>query len=63
LEPGDALEAMIDGQFSAVAAVRGARSAIEQAAKAMEVRLRFRGRLVYVGAGTSAVSRPRTVPN
>src|SRR5712671_3160433 len=52
-EPGDALEAMIDGQFSAVAAVRGARSAIEKAAKGMEARLRFRGRLVYVGAGTS----------
>lgn len=52
-EPPDALEAMIDGQFAAVAAVRSARSAIEQAAKAMEARLRYRGRLIYVGAGTS----------
>jgi len=52
-EPGDALEAMIDGQFAAVAAVRAARSAIEQAAKEMEARLRYRGRLIYVGAGTS----------
>lgn len=52
-EPRDALEAMIEGQFAAVAAVRAARGAIEHAAKAMEVRLRYRGRLVYVGAGTS----------
>jgi N-acetylmuramic acid 6-phosphate etherase len=51
--PADALEAMIDGQFGAVAAVRAARLAIEQAAKAMEARLRYRGRLIYVGAGTS----------
>src|SRR3954454_1156174 len=49
----DALEAMIDGQFAAVAAVRTARSAIEAAARAMEARLRYRGRLIYVGAGTS----------
>src|SRR5258708_33931508 len=52
-EPADALEAMIDGQFGAVAAVRAARGAIEDAAKAMEARLRYRGRLIYVGAGTS----------
>ena len=52
-DPGDALEAMIDGQFGAVAAVRAARLALEQAAKAMEARLRYRGRLLYVGAGTS----------
>jgi|SRR6187401_18012 N-acetylmuramic acid 6-phosphate etherase len=52
-EPGDALEAMIEGQFAAVAAVRAARAAIEQAAKSMEARLRHRGRLIYVGAGTS----------
>ena len=52
-EPGDALDAMIEGQFAAVAAVRTARSAIEQAAKEMEARLRYRGRLIYVGAGTS----------
>jgi N-acetylmuramic acid 6-phosphate etherase len=52
-EPGDALDAMIEGQFAAVAAVRAARSAIEQAAKEVEARLRYRGRLIYVGAGTS----------
>ena len=52
-EPADALEAMIDGQFAAVAAVRNARLAIEQAAKSMEARLRYRGRIIYVGAGTS----------
>jgi N-acetylmuramic acid 6-phosphate etherase len=52
-DPADALEAMIDGQFGAVAAVRAARIALEQAAKAMESRLRYRGRLIYVGAGTS----------
>lgn len=52
-EPADALESMIDGQFAAVAAVRGARLAIEHAAKSMESRLRYRGRIIYVGAGTS----------
>ena len=52
-EPADALDAMIEGQFAAVAAVRGARASIENAARAMEARLRYRGRLVYVGAGTS----------
>src|SRR5436305_6316355 len=51
--PGDALEGMIEGQFAAVAAVRAARVAIEAAARAMESRLRYRGRLVYVGAATS----------
>jgi N-acetylmuramic acid 6-phosphate etherase len=44
---------MIEGHFSAVAAVRAARPEIEQAALAMEERLRKTGRLVYVGAGTS----------
>src|SRR5256714_15681112 len=52
-DPADSLEAMIEGQFAAVAAVRSARASIENAAKAMEARLRYRGRLVYVGAGTS----------
>jgi N-acetylmuramic acid 6-phosphate etherase len=52
-DASDALEAMIDGQFGAVAAVRAARSSIEAAAQAMEARLRFRGRLIYAGAGTS----------
>jgi N-acetylmuramic acid 6-phosphate etherase len=49
----DALEAMVEGQFAAVAAVRAARGEIEDGAKAMEARLRYRGRLIYVGAGTS----------
>jgi N-acetylmuramic acid 6-phosphate etherase len=52
-EPGDILEAMIEGQFAAVAAVRAARPALETAAIAMEGRLRRQGRLVYAGAGTS----------
>jgi len=49
----DILEAMIEGQFSAVAAVRAARPAIERAALAMEARLKDIGRLIYCGAGTS----------
>jgi N-acetylmuramic acid 6-phosphate etherase len=52
-DPADVLEAMIEGQFAAVAAVRAARPALEAAALAMEGRLRQRGRLVYAGAGTS----------
>jgi N-acetylmuramic acid 6-phosphate etherase len=52
-DASDALEAMIDGQFGAVAAVRAARSSIEAAAEAMEARLRYRGRIIYAGAGTS----------
>jgi N-acetylmuramic acid 6-phosphate etherase len=51
--PGDILDAMIEGQFAAVAAVRAARPALERAALAMEPRLRDGGRLVYAGAGTS----------
>lgn len=52
-ESSDILEAMIEGQFSAVAAVRAARGAIERAATAVEERLKAGGRLVYAGAGTS----------
>src|SRR5437762_7979331 len=44
---------MIEGQFAAVAAVRAARPDIERAALAMQTRLQERGRLIYVGAGTS----------
>jgi N-acetylmuramic acid 6-phosphate etherase len=51
--PRDALDAMIEGQLAAVAAVRAARGAIERAALAMEARLRDGGRLIYAGAGTS----------
>src|SRR5690242_1098121 len=51
--PGDILEAMIESQFAAVAAVRTARPALEKAALAIEPRLREGGRLAYAGAGTS----------
>ena len=47
------VDAMIEAQFAAVGAAWAARSALQQAAIAMEARLRFRGRLVYAGAGTS----------
>jgi len=47
------VDAMIEAQFDAVAAARAARRALQRAAIAMEARLRFRGRLVYAGAGTS----------
>ena len=52
-EPSDVLEAMIGGQFAAVAAVRAALPEIERAGLAIEARLRGSGRLVYAGAGTS----------
>jgi N-acetylmuramic acid 6-phosphate etherase len=52
-DPGDILDCMIEAQFAAVAAVRAERPAIERAARAMEERLMYRGRLIYAGAGTS----------
>jgi len=51
--PAEILDAMVEGQFTAVAAVRAARGALEAAALAIETRLKDGGRLVYVGAGTS----------
>jgi N-acetylmuramic acid 6-phosphate etherase len=51
--PADVLDAMIEGQFSAVAAVRAVRPELARAALAVEARLRDGGRLVYAGAGTS----------
>ena len=51
--PFDIAEALIEGQFTAVAAVRAARFALLEAALAAAERLRGPGRLVYVGAGTS----------
>ena len=48
-EPTEILEAMIEAQFSAVAAVRASRSAIERAGLAIARRLSGRGRLIYVG--------------
>lgn len=47
------LDALVEGQLAAVAAVRAARGALVQAAAAIEARLRQGGRLVYAGAGTS----------
>src|SRR5215468_5975825 len=52
-ESGEIVDAMLEAQFDAVAAARAAKAALQQAAVAMEARLRFRGRLVYAGAGTS----------
>ncbi len=52
-EPADILDAMVEGQFAAVAATREARAELERAALAIEARLKAGGRLVYVGAGTS----------
>jgi N-acetylmuramic acid 6-phosphate etherase len=52
-EPGDILDALIEGQMAAVAAVRPALPAIACAAEAMQARLSGDGRLIYVGAGTS----------
>src|SRR6202166_19133 len=51
--PAEILDAMVEGQFAAVAAVHAARPALERAALAIEERLRSGGRLVYAGAGTS----------
>ncbi len=47
------VEAMLEGQLSAIAAVRPEVSAIAQAAEAAAARLVKGGRLVYAGAGTS----------
>jgi N-acetylmuramic acid 6-phosphate etherase len=52
-QAGDVLDSLIEGQFSAVAVVRAAIPCIQSAAVAVAARLEERGRLVYVGAGTS----------
>ena len=53
-DPADILDVLIESQLAAVASVRAARRAIEAAVLAMEERLKGeRGRLAYVGAGTS----------
>lgn len=50
----DAVEAMLEGQLAAAAAVRSATSVIATAAEAAADRLRGgKGRLIYAGAGTS----------
>lgn len=49
-----AIEAMWEGQISAIAAIRQALPALTEAANAAAERLRIgRGRLIYAGAGTS----------
>jgi len=48
-----AMEAMWEGQLAAVAAIRHALPAITAAAEAARTTLGDRGRIVYVGAGTS----------
>jgi len=52
-EPGEILEALLERQLAAVAAVRAAKASIEAAALAAALRLKGRGRLAYAGAGTS----------
>ena len=49
----EAVQAMFEGQLSAVAAVREALPAIVKAGEAAALRLAEAGRLVYAGAGTS----------
>lgn len=49
----DVVEAMIEGQLSAIQAIGPAAPAIASAASAAAERLKKGGRLVYVGAGTS----------
>jgi N-acetylmuramic acid 6-phosphate etherase len=49
----DIAESIVESQFAAVAAVMAARKEIAAAVVAMHARLQRRGRLIYVGAGTS----------
>ena len=48
-----AVEAMLEGQMAAIAAVRPAMQAIAAAADQAAIRLQKGGRLIYVGAGSS----------
>ncbi len=48
-----AIEAMLEGQLAAIAAIRSQVNAIAAAAEAAATRLGATGRLVYAGAGTS----------
>jgi N-acetylmuramic acid 6-phosphate etherase len=50
---GELVDGILEGQFSAIAAVHGARASISEAIDAATERLADGGRLVYVGAGTS----------
>ncbi len=49
----DIAETIVESQFAAVTAVHAVRKEIALAAAAMQTRLQDRGRLIYVGAGTS----------
>jgi N-acetylmuramic acid 6-phosphate etherase len=49
----EAVEAMLEGQMSAIASIKSQTGHIAAAAEAAAERLRGGGRLVYVGAGTS----------
>jgi N-acetylmuramic acid 6-phosphate etherase len=49
----EAVEAMLEGQMSAVASIKGQTRQIAAAAETAAARLQNGGRLVYVGAGTS----------
>jgi N-acetylmuramic acid 6-phosphate etherase len=52
-EAEDIAESIVESQFAAVAAVQAVRKEIAAAVVAMRTRLQDRGRLIYVGAGTS----------
>jgi N-acetylmuramic acid 6-phosphate etherase len=54
-DDGAVLDAFIEGQERAIAAVRAARPALTQAARAIVDRLGDTGRIVYVGAGSSGI--------
>src|ERR1044072_121549 len=56
-QPSDVLEAMIGGQFSAVAAVRAALPEIERAGLGIVQRLQGSGRLRYAGGGACPAGR------
>jgi N-acetylmuramic acid 6-phosphate etherase len=49
----DAVEAMLEGQMSAIAAIKDQVQAIAHASDAAAARLKTGGRLIYAGAGTS----------
>ena len=49
----EAVEAMLEGQMSAIASIKSQTQMIAAAAEAAAARLQNGGRLVYVGAGTS----------
>ena len=52
-EAEDIAKSIVESQFAAVAAVQAVRKEIAAAVVAMRTRLQDRGRLIYVGAGTS----------